>query len=130
MTLRDPLALVLFSATFACSGTPQDTVGCGQTHCGCSEDVTVQFEATIWHAQDDVAIAGAEVTCLTESSPRATSDAEGVAGFTLETTESPGCGYQDCNNLVIHVPDSALVDQELSFYEANGATILMQYGPD
>ena len=99
--------------------------------CGDWEAVTIEFEATVWNSQLDAPIEGAELFCDDEDSPRATSDADGVLQFTLETIESTaGCGYGDCNNVTIEDAAGDLESTTLDLDAANGETIVLQYGED
>ena len=132
MRIQSLIFPTLFLLTLAC-GTHDiidpDPSGC-TGFAGCAEPITVDFTATIWHAQDDVAIEGAELTCVGEDTARATINAEGVMSFTLETMIQTG-DYEECDSVTIHVPSSdSLIPQTLRLDNANGATIQMRYGDD
>ena len=94
--------------------------------CGCWADVMMSFEATVQDAQTMMPLAGIELSCKGESVPVALSDSTGKLSFTIDTQQSPGCGYLRCNNMVLHSPDGAHMDQEGTYFSLNGQTILMQ----
>lgn len=129
-----PLLLASLSVIAACSGTPggqsDSGLDCGATFCGCSEDVSIDVSTTIWNGQMDTPVEGATLTCLGEDSPRGTSEADGVIAFQLETRESPGCGLEDCNNVLIAVENSGLVALETSLDAILDQVVTLQYGND
>jgi len=103
---------------------------CAESLCGCWEAATLEFEATLYNPQLAAPVEGAEVYCDDESEPLATSDADGLVSFSVETELSPGCGYARCDELRIDATDQGLQEQVLSVYEANGERIDLQYMPD
>jgi hypothetical protein len=117
---------LLLLNVIACDPGPQNTGICGEWLA-----VTIEFEATVWDSQLDEPVEGAELYCDEEDSPRATSDADGVLQFTLETSESPGgCGYGDCNSVTIEDALGELESVTLGLDAANGETIELAYGED
>jgi len=129
-----PLLLASLSVITACSGTPggqsDSGLDCGASFCGCSEEVSLDVSTTIWNGQLDAPVEGATLTCVGEDAPRDTSEADGVIAFQLETRESPGCGFDDCNNVLIAVENSGLVAQETSLYAILDQVVTLQYGDD
>jgi hypothetical protein len=83
------------------------------------------FDATIQDATTMMPLAGIELSCKGENMAIATSDATGKVTFTLETMLSPGCGYERCNNMVLHDPTGAHMDFEGTYYSFNGMTVSM-----
>jgi hypothetical protein len=104
--------------------------GCGSSFCGCSEPVTLEYEATTIDIQTDAPVAGVEVFCLGEDTPIATSDEAGLVNFSIETMLSPGCGYDRCNNLRFHATVGPYVDHEEPVLQSNGEFVEMTYPPD
>lgn len=98
--------------------------GCGMSLCGCSEDVTMTFEATIQDAAM-MPLAGIELLCHGEDTPIAVSDATGAIAFSIETTESPGCGFGRCNNMILHDPAGKRLDVQGTYFSFNGQTLSM-----
>lgn len=88
----------------------------------------VDFEAVVWNHQLDESVEGAQLRC--DGEVRATSDEEGVIAFTLETTESTGGGYTDCNTVAVEAPSEGLQPVTMGLDEANGSTIELMYGDD
>lgn len=101
-----------------------------QSLCGCPVEVSYDFITTIWDGQFDEPVEGATLTCFNEDTARGTSDADGVIAFQLDTTESPGCGVNTCGQMTIAVENSALVPQDLGFYEVYEKVVTLEYGED
>lgn len=97
---------------------------CGMSFCGCSSDATMKFDATVQDAAM-MPLAGIELLCFGEDMPIAVSDATGAIGFSIETTESPGCGYARCNNMILHDPSGAHADVQGTYVSFNGQTLAM-----
>ena len=72
--------------------------GCGMTFCGCSKPVTLTFETSIVDT-NNTPIKGIQIICGKEPEPIATSDANGIARFSIETEYTPGCHHARCENL-------------------------------
>jgi hypothetical protein len=98
--------------------------GCGMSLCGCSADTTMTFDATIQDASM-MPLAGIELLCLGEDTPIAVSDATGAIAFSIETTESPGCGFGRCNNMTLHDPTGKRLDLQGTYFSFNGQTLAM-----
>ncbi|MCA9707571.1 MAG: hypothetical protein KDK70_17090 [Myxococcales bacterium] len=99
---------------------------CGETNCGCWEDATIDYQATVRDVGRDAPVQGAEVFCDDEDEPIAVSDAQGQVSFTLETEHSLGCGYARCERLRFSAPDQGLDDFETTTDLSNGLRVEMQ----
>lgn len=103
---------------------------CGMSLCGCWSDMMMSFEATLQNPQTMEPLSGVELYCGGETMPIAISDAMGKISFTIATKQSPGCGFERCNNMRLHAPLGPFVDYEGTYFSMNGETIFMQYPPD
>ncbi|MBK9262946.1 MAG: hypothetical protein IPM54_24470 [Polyangiaceae bacterium] len=132
-------AVVCFFATsgFSCGGS--DTTGsssssssstsggddCGMSLCGCWEDTTMTFDATVEDASTMMPLSGIELFCKGEDTAIAVSDAAGKLIFSIETKSSPGCGFERCTNMTLHDPNGAHMDVDGTYYTFNGKTLSM-----
>jgi hypothetical protein len=99
--------------------------GCGATFCGCWEDVTAAFTAKVQDQSTMMPLTGIELVCMGETMPITTSDVNGNLSFSIATKQSPGCGYERCNNLKLHDPTGMRPDVEGTFESLLGTTISM-----
>lgn len=101
-------------ALFACDPVPGPD--CSSSFCGCWEDKTLQYGATVVDAESSEPIPGVTLRCDDETEIRATSDAEGKVAFEVETRYSPGCHYERCTHLLFHDPAGIHADLETTSY--------------
>ena len=136
---KDTTMIRFFAAPFllftACGGSSSDdstdsAITCENYFCGCSEEISIDFTTTVWNGQLDAPVEGATLTCKNEDSPRGTSGVDGIIAFQLDTTESEGCGLEDCENVIIAAAEAGLVSQELNYLEALNQVVTLQYGED
>lgn len=97
-----------------------------QSLCGCWEDTTLSVAGNT-RATDGGALAGIQVSCVGSTAVMDVSDQSGAFEFELMTQESPGCGYQNCNNLVFTDPSGALQSKELTVWQVrDGGTVTLE----
>jgi hypothetical protein len=118
----------LLLAGCSLNNAPDDA--CGMSFCGCYEEVTLAFEATVVSGQTNDPLPGIELYCQGEAEPIAVSDAAGKIGFNIETTDSPACGPARCGNLRFHDPEGVFADALATFRKQNGADVVMSLNQD
>lgn len=111
---RSALAMFAVCACLvaACAPAPDEgapipddaTRDCAATFCGCWAPATLTYSVTVVDAATEEPIEGVGVFCLPEEEPIALSDADGLVSFSIDTMESPGCGWERCNNLQFRGP--------------------------
>lgn len=113
--------------TPACTGgdgSGSSSEECAISFCGCTEDTTMTFDATIQDASM-MPLVGIELFCFGENMPIAVSDDMGKFSFSIQTQMSPGCGYARCNNMRVHDPSGKYVDLEGTYFSFNKQTLSM-----
>ena len=120
-------AIALILLLGGCDVVGQD---CGESLCGCWEATTLEVEFTVYNPQLDEPVQDAAVYCDAETEPVASSDADGLVSFAVETEQSPGCGYLRCGQLTVDASDQGLEARTLTVYEADGQQVDLQYMPD
>lgn len=102
----------------------EDLEDCVRSFCGCWTTVTLEYRATVVDSSG-TPIAGARLTCMGEDSVTARSDATGLLAFTIETEESPGCGFARCGNLLLEDAEGRTV--EVTTGATLGDTIVLHH---
>ena len=117
---------------FAIGCVPLDNEVCAKGICGCWEPATLDVAGDVRNSQLSDPVADVAVSCDSEATPVATTDANGSFSFSLETEVSPGCGYQRCAVLVFTPPaGSGLVPAEVPIESfLADPSIDLQYGSD
>ena len=98
---------------------------CARSFCGCWEDITLRYSARIVDAGGAPA-AGVSAVCHGETEPIATSSADGVLAFEIETQTSPGCGYQRCRNMTLTDPQGRFDDKAIVAGPTNGGEVVVE----
>jgi hypothetical protein len=107
-----------------------DEPGCVETFCGCWEEVSIEFTTTVRDGKLNAPVDGATLTCVGEDDARCTSDASGAMMFTLVAQESPGCGLDSCNRVIIAAEGTGLLPRELPYHLVLNEVVTLESSDD
>jgi hypothetical protein len=98
-------AVLSLAAVLSSCSSPSD--GCGMSLCGCSTPTTLELSGRVVDSQGGAPVPGVVLTCLSADASVATTDGDGGYRLRFETSLSPGCGYEGCNQVRFHDPSGA-----------------------
>lgn len=123
--MRSSIGVLVLAVLSSCGGV-RDPRGPCQSLCGCWEDTTLSVSGST-RSPDGGALAGINVSCRGDTAVMDVTDAYGAFDFHLATQESPGCGFQTCNNLVFTDPGGAVQSKELNVKALrDGGTVTLE----
>lgn len=118
---------LLLACAVGCGGSTEQGGPCtgGESLCGCPEPTTLVLDTRVTDGAGSNA-AGINVSCKGESAPIAVTDQGGRIHVELATKESPGCGFERCNNLVFKDPAGKLPTVEKTAFQVmQGGNIVL-----
>ena len=115
MTSRSLLVVFATAVVAAALSASCGTADCNESLCGCSSAATLTRAGTV--TSRGAPVAGVSVTCHGESTPVAVTDATGGYAFSISTSQSPGCGFERCNNVIFADPSGGLDAIELTAFQ-------------
>lgn len=97
---------------------------CARSFCGCWEAATLVPDGQVTDGAGQPA-SGITVTCVGETAPIATTTADGRFHAELPTRQSPGCGFERCNNVVFVDPSGMRPTTTLTHVQVNSGAVRM-----